>query len=79
MKFGDKPLSEMSLEEMRAAVDELRNAREALRADAITRAKEKSTKTVLVGAPGERPRKVKAPSDKDKLNADMLAFLKGDD
>ena len=74
MKLGDKPLSEMSQEEMLSAIEELRASREALRNDAI--AEKKRVDAGLPATPKEP--KVKKVKEVDAFDEGMLAFLKGE-
>ena len=66
MLIGSKPLAEMSDDEMLAAIEELRSAREALRADAI---KQKAETGKIV--------KVKKEPKAAKVDVEMDAILKG--
>lgn len=69
MKFGDKPLSEMTREEMLEAITMLRNEREALRAEGVKKFKEakaaRETKAV----------KKKIRDTKVETNAEALRLL----
>ena len=70
----EKPLSEMSLEEMQTAIESLRGAREALRNEAIQQKAVREAKGI------KEPKVAKPKKEKivDPLMTDMLAFLRGD-
>lgn len=53
MKFGDKPLSEMSRDECLEAIATLRNEREALRAEGVKKFKEAKVKREVKAAKAE--------------------------
>lgn len=79
MILGSKSLSQMTRAEMELAISELRESREALRAEAI---REKATKEAQ-GFQDTTPRTPKAkrkkePSEADLLAIEMLKFLKGE-
>lgn len=80
MILGSKPLAEMSEEEMLAAIAELQSEREALRAEAIAKKAERASREARGEiVPREAGRAKRTTSDKDKLAAEMLKFLQGDD
>jgi len=64
MLLGSKPLSEMSNDEMLAAIEELRSKREALRAEAIAK-KKRETET---GVKEPKTPRVKTPKDDPLAN-----------
>lgn len=74
MILGSKPLSEMSNEEMLAAIEELRSKREALRAEAIAK-KQKNAETAVKE---RKPRTPKASPMDDILRAAMEENEKDD-
>ena len=74
MILGSKPLSEMTEEEMIAAMEELRGNREALRNEAIKQKKERDAS----GIAEPKVRKEKKAKEVDPFEANMLAFLKGE-
>lgn len=74
MKLGDKPLAEMSEEELREAITNLHASREELRAEAIRKKREQTEKGITKAPKEPRAARVKAV-DKDMDN--MLAFLQG--
>ena len=69
MLIGSKPLSEMTQAEMLEAIEELQNAREALRAEAVARAAR--------GEAQPKQPKAKAPPKTDDVVASILAELMG--
>lgn len=75
MLLGQKPLSDMSVEEMMAAVEALRASREALRNEAI---KDKAVREAKgIGEPRQkRERKSKEPSEADILAAEILKMMR---
>jgi len=73
IKLGDKPLAEMSAEEMLEAITAMRTEREALRAEAI-----KKKQDAEAGPVARQPRAPKAPKiTTPNALTDTLAFLKG--
>jgi hypothetical protein len=68
MKIGDKPISEMTKEEMIEAIEALQNSREALRAEAMKR--------VAEGKPAKEPKAKKAPKSDPEAEA-LLKILQG--
>jgi len=74
MILGSKPLSDMTEEEMIAAMEELRGNREALRNEAIKQKKERDAS----GIAEPKVRREKKTKEVDPFEADMLAFLKGE-
>jgi len=74
MILGSKPLSDMTEEEMIAAMEELRGNREALRNEAIKQKKERDAS----GIAEPRVKREKKVKEVDPFEADMLAFLKGE-
>lgn len=75
MIIGEKPIQDMSEDELREAVAFLQSNREALRNEAVRQAKERADNPTLPRTP--KARGPKAPSEKDKLAADMLLLLQG--
>ena len=73
MLLGSKPLADLTEEEMRLAITELRASREALREDAIKRKKERDEGKLV-----PKERKAREPKMIKKEDSDLLAFLKGD-
>lgn len=74
MNLGEKPLDEMSLEEMRAAIELLRGGREELRNESLRRKAAAEAKGIR--EPKEpRERKKKEHSQED---LDFLRMLKGE-
>lgn len=72
MKFGDKPLNEMTKEETLEAIATLRNSREALRAEGVKKFKEeKAAKAV-------RATKKEIKAVKEETNAEALRLLMGE-
>ena len=76
MILGSKPLAEMSVEEMHAAMQELRSSREALRNEAIKDKAAREAKGVTGASPVKRERKPKAPDEADNIAAAMLRMMK---
>lgn len=60
MKLGDKPISEMTYEEMLEATTQLRESREALRNEAIKQKKEREAK----GVPEPKVKAERKPKEK---------------
>lgn len=74
MILGSKPLAEMSEAELQAAIAELQESREALRAEMIAKAKAKRD-----GGPTPKATpKSKSPKAIDPFEAGILAILRGE-
>jgi hypothetical protein len=74
MKLGDKPLSQMSIEEMNEAIAALRESREALRNEALASKAIREAKG-MTGEPKQK--RAKQPGVKD-LNAELLRMMRED-
>lgn len=83
MLLGSKPLADMSEEEMRAAIAELREAREALREREIKRKREHASKVqagdALAGDDAPAPKAKRKEKEIDPAIANILAELMKDD
>lgn len=78
MILGSKSLLQMSVEEMHAAIEELRSSREALRNEAL---KDKAVREAkgVTGEPRQKhEKKVKEPTEADVLAAEMIRLMRGE-
>lgn len=78
MILGSKPLSEMSVEEQLAAIEELRSSREALRNEAIKDKVVREAKGITGEPRQKRERKTKAPNEADSIAAQMIKLMRGE-
>lgn len=78
--FGQKPMADMTVEEMMQATEHLRSEREALRNEAVKEKAAREAKGFQSTDPKiKRERKKKEPSEADMIAKQMLDWMRGGD
>jgi hypothetical protein len=78
MILGSKSLSQMSVDEMRLAIEELRASREALRNEALKDKAVREAKGITGEPRAKRERKAKEPTEADVLATEMIKLMRGE-